>query len=134
MNKGEKNLKAGKAFLEDNSKKPDVITLPSGLQYKVIEEGTGPKPTLADAVTTHYRGTLIDGEEFDSSYKRNQPATFPVSGVIAGWTEALLLMNTGSKWQLFIPANLAYGNADMGDIGPNSTLIFDIELIKIVGK
>jgi FKBP-type peptidyl-prolyl cis-trans isomerase len=130
---GEKNLKEGKAFLEENAKKEGVVTLTSGLQYKVITLGTGQKPKVTDKVTTHYSGTLIDGTEFDSSYKRNKPSTFPVKGVIAGWTEALQLMKEGAKWQLFIPSNLAYGErGSRGKIGPNATLIFDIELISIV--
>jgi len=129
---GEKNKKEGEAFLVANKKKKGVKTLPSGLQYKVIKEGTGQTPKLKDTVTTNYRGTLIDGTEFDSSYKRGQPAKFPVKGVIAGWTEALQLMKVGSTWQLFIPSNLAYGERGAGNIiGPNATLIFDIELISI---
>lgn len=128
----EKNKKEGEAFLEENKKKEGVITLPSGLQYKVITESTGETPKLTDTVTVNYRGTLIDGTEFDSSYRRGQPATFPVKGVIAGWTEALQLMKVGSKWQLFIPPDLAYGERGAGrDIGPNVTLIFDIELLSI---
>jgi FKBP-type peptidyl-prolyl cis-trans isomerase FklB len=129
---GEKNKKEGDAFLAENKKKEGIITLPSGLQYKVIKEGTGETPKITDTVTVNYRGTLINGTEFDSSYKREQPATFPVNGVIAGWTEALQLMKVGSKWQLFIPPNLAYGErAFRRDIGPNATLIFDIELLAI---
>ena len=129
---GEKNKKEGEAFLAENKKKEGVITLPSGLQYKVIKEGTGETPKLTDTVTTNYRGTLIDGTEFDSSYRREQPATFPVKGVIAGWTEALQLMKVGSKWQVFIPSNLAYGERGAGrDIGPNTTLIFEVELLSI---
>jgi FKBP-type peptidyl-prolyl cis-trans isomerase FklB len=132
---GEKNKKEGEAFLAENKKKGDVKTLPSGLQYKVIKAGTGKKPRLTDTVTTHYRGTLIDGTEFDSSYRRGQPASFPVGGVIPGWTEALQLMEEGAKWQLFIPPNLAYGERGMGGvIGPNATLIFEIELISIQEK
>lgn len=128
----DKNKTAGEAFLAENAKKEGVITLPSGLQYKVIKAGTGKKPKATDEVTTHYRGTLIDGTEFDSSYKRGQPTSFPVNGVIAGWTEALQLMPVGSKWQLFIPSNLAYGPRGAGGtIGPNATLIFDIELLAI---
>jgi FKBP-type peptidyl-prolyl cis-trans isomerase FklB len=131
----EKNKFEGEAFLAENKKKEGVITLPSGLQYKVIKAGSGKKPTLTDKVTTNYKGTLIDGTEFDSSYKRGQPATFPVNGVIPGWTEALQLMETGSKWQLFIPPNLAYGERGAGrNIGPNATLIFEMELISIVEK
>src|SRR6478735_5995613 len=126
---GEKNKTDGTKFLEDNKKKPGVKTTASGLQYKVEKEGTGAQPKATDMVTVNYRGTLIDGTEFDSSYKRGQPATFPVNGVIKGWTEALQLMKQGAKYQLFIPANLAYGERAMGpDIGPNSTLIFDVEL------
>ncbi len=110
-------------------------TTASGLQYKVITEGTGPKPTASDTVVCNYKGTLIDGKEFDSSYKRGEPATFPVSGVIKGWTEALQLMPVGSKWQLFIPSDLAYGERGAGaEIGPNSTLIFEVELISIKPK
>jgi len=126
---GEKNKTEGAKFLEENKKKPDVKTTASGLQYKLIKDGTGAQPKATDMVTVNYRGTLIDGTEFDSSYKRGQPATFPVNGVIKGWTEALQLMKAGSKYQLFIPANLAYGERAMGpDIGPNSTLIFEVEL------
>ncbi len=128
----EKNKKEGEAFLAENKKKEGVKTLPSGLQYKVITEGTGRMPKATDTVTTHYRGTLIDGTEFDSSHKRGQPATFAVNGVIKGWTEALQLMKEGSKWQLFIPSDLAYGERGAGQtIGPNATLIFDVELISI---
>lgn len=126
------NKKDGEAFLEANKKKDSVITLPSGLEYKVVVEGTGKTPTANDTVTTHYRGMLIDGTEFDNSYKRGEPATFPVKGVIAGWTEALQLMKTGSKWKLYIPSNLAYGDRGAGQlIGPGATLIFDIELISV---
>jgi FKBP-type peptidyl-prolyl cis-trans isomerase FklB len=109
-----------------------VVTLPSGLQYKVITEGKGKKPKATDTVTTQYKGTLIDGTEFDSSIKRGQPASFPVSGVIPGWTEALQLMPVGSKWQLFVPAELAYGERSPApEIGPDSTLIFEVELLSI---
>ncbi len=128
---GAKNKKEGEAFLTENKKKKGVKTLPSGLQYKIIKEGTGKMPKATDTVTTNYRGTLVDGTEFDSSYKRGQPATFPVNGVIAGWTEALQLMKTGSKWQFFIPSNLAYGERGTGPIGPNAVLLFDVELISI---
>ncbi len=129
---GENNKKEGAEFLAKNSKNEGVTVLPSGLQYRIMNEGAGDKPKATDTVTVNYRGTLIDGTEFDSSYKRNQPATFPVNGVIAGWTEALQLMNTGAKWQLFIPSELAYGERGAGQqIGPNSTLIFDVELISI---
>lgn len=128
---GEKNKKEGEAFLAENKKKEGVITLPSGLQYKVLKEGEGAIPKLTDTVTTNYRGTLIDGKEFDSSYRREQAATFPVKGVIPGWTEALQLMKAGSKWQLFIPSNLAYGERGPSIIGPNATLIFEVELLSI---
>ena len=129
---GDKNMKDGEAFLAENKKKEGVITLPSGLQYKVIKDGTGDIPKATDTVVTNYQGTLIDGTEFDSSYKRGEPATFPVNRVIPGWVEALQLMKTGSKWQLFIPSKLAYGPQAMGPkIGPNSALIFDIELLSI---
>lgn len=125
----------GKAFLEKNKAKKGVITLPSGLQYEVIKEGNGPKPALSDQVTTHYHGTLIDGTVFDSSVERGEPATFPVSGVIAGWTEALQLMPQGSKWRLFVPSNLAYGDRGAGGkIGPGATLIFEVELLSINNK
>lgn len=129
---GDKNRKEGEAFLAENKKREGVKTTASGLQYKVIKEGTGKKPSATDTVTVNYRGTLIDGTEFDSSYKRNEPATFPVNQVIPGWTEALQLMKTGSKYQLFIPSNLAYGERGAGpQIGPNATLIFEVELISI---
>jgi len=128
---GEKNRKEGEAFLAENKKKDGVKTTPSGLQYKVITMGAGPKPTTNDTVVTHYRGTLTDGTEFDSSYKRGEPATFPVTGVIKGWTEALQLMPVGSKWQLFIPSEIAYGPNGRPSIPPSSTLLFDLELISI---
>ena len=129
---GEQNVKDGEKFLAENKKKEGVKTTASGLQYKVIKEGTGPQPKLTDSVVANYRGTLINGTEFDSSYKRGQPATFPLAGVIKGWTEALQLMKVGSKYQLFIPPNLAYGDRVMGpDLGPNSTLIFEVELVGI---
>ncbi|GAB3539096.1 macrophage infectivity potentiator Mip [Pontibacter brevis] len=129
---GSENKQAGEAFLAENKNNEGVKTLPSGLQYQVLQEGTGKSPSASDTVTTHYHGTLIDGTVFDSSYERNQPATFPVNGVIAGWTEALQLMKEGSKWRLFIPSNLAYGAQGAGDaIGPNSTLIFDVELLSV---
>ena len=132
---GAANKKEGDAFLTANKGKEGVVTLPSGLQYKILKEGTGPKPTATDTVVCNYRGTLINGTEFDSSYKRGQPATFPVSGVIKGWTEALQLMPVGSKWQLFIPSGLAYGERGAGaDIGPDSTLIFEVELVSIQDK
>jgi len=124
--------KAGEEFLAANKAKDGVKVLPDGLQYKVLTEGTGPKPTASDTVTVNYRGTLINGKEFDSSYKRGQPIAFPVGGVIKGWTEALQLMPVGSKWQLYIPSDLAYGDRGAGgDIGPGETLIFDVELIAI---
>ncbi len=129
---GMKNKTDGDAFLAENSKKPGVIVLPSGLQYRVITEGKGRKPIASSVVTTNYRGSLLDGTEFDSSYKRGQPATFPVGGVIKGWTEALQLMREGSKWELFIPPSLAYGeNGAGGVIPPNATLIFEVELLSI---
>lgn len=133
---GAANKTEGEAFLAANKSKEGVVTLPSGLQYKILTAGTGPKPAASDSVSSNYRGTLINGTEFDSSYKRGQPATFGVSQVIKGWTEALQLMPVGSKWQLFIPANLAYGEqgAGGGQIGPNSTLIFEVELLSIVDK
>ncbi len=127
-----KNLEAGKKFLEENAKKDGVVTLESGLQYKVIKSGDGPSPKPEDTVTTHYRGTLIDGREFDSSYKRGQPASFPVQGVIKGWTQALLKMKVGDKWELYVPPGLAYGSQQRGEvIEPNSTLLFEIELLEI---
>jgi FKBP-type peptidyl-prolyl cis-trans isomerase FklB len=132
---GEKNAKEGKAFLEENAKKKDIVKLPSGMQYKELTAGKGDSPKATDTVKTHYRGTLINGTEFDSSYKRGQPATFPVNGVIKGWTEALQLMKPGAKWQLFIPSELAYGEGGAGEsIGPNSTLIFEVELLSIEKK
>jgi FKBP-type peptidyl-prolyl cis-trans isomerase len=127
----DKNKKEGAAFLADNKKKEGVKALPSGLQYKVIREGKGATPTAGDAVTTHYRGTFLDGTEFDSSYRRNEPATFPVKGVIKGWTEALQLMKVGDKWQLYVPSDLAYGPQGRDEIPPNATLIFDIELLDV---
>jgi FKBP-type peptidyl-prolyl cis-trans isomerase FklB len=131
----ETNKKAGEAFLAANKTKEGVVALPSGLQYKILTQGNGAKPTLTDTVVCNYRGTLLDGTEFDSSYKRGQPATFPVNGVIKGWTEALQLMPVGSKWQLFVPADLAYGDQARGpEIQPNSTLIFEVELLSIQGK
>jgi FKBP-type peptidyl-prolyl cis-trans isomerase len=132
---GEANKKDGDAFLVANKTKEGVVTLPSGLEYKVLTQGTGPKPAATDTVVCNYRGTLINGTEFDSSYKRGQPATFPVSGVIKGWTEALQLMPVGSKWQLFLPAELAYGERGPSpEIGPNSTLVFEVELLSIQAK
>jgi FKBP-type peptidyl-prolyl cis-trans isomerase len=132
---GETNKKAGEDFLAANKTTDGIVTLPSGLQYKILTAGTGPKPTLTDSVVCNYKGTLLDGTEFDSSFKRGQPATFPVGQVIKGWTEALQLMPVGSKWQLFIPSDMAYGPRGSGPtIGPNSTLIFEVELISIKGK
>jgi FKBP-type peptidyl-prolyl cis-trans isomerase FklB len=129
---GEQNKKLGAEFLEANKKKPGVVTLPDGLQYKILKEGSGPKPSEADTVKVHYRGTLIDGTEFDSSYERKQPAVFPLDGVIKGWTEALQLMPVGSKWQLFIPSELAYGARQAGEkVPPEATLIFEVELLGI---
>ena len=126
------NKAQGEAFLKANQAKPGIVTLPSGLQYQVLTQGTGPKPKPADAVVCNYRGTLLDGTEFDSSASHGGPATFPVGGVIKGWTEALQLMPVGSKWRIFVPANLAYGAQGAGDaIGPNMTLVFDIELLSI---
>ncbi len=123
----------GQEFLKENAKKEGVKTLPDGLQYKVIKEGEGKSPKATDTVSVHYRGTLIDGTEFDSSYKRNEPAEFPVNAVIKGWTEALQLMKEGAKWTLYIPSNLAYGERGFpgSPIGPNATLIFEIELLKV---
>ena len=129
---GENNLKQGAAFLAANAKKPGVKTLPSGLQYKVIKAGDGATPTATSTVKTHYHGTLLDGTVFDSSYQRNQPAEFPVNGVIKGWTEALQLMKVGDVWELYIPSNLAYGaRGSRGAIGPNATLVFKIELLEV---
>ena len=127
-----KAVEEGKKFLESNKKKTGVTTLESGLQYEVLTEGNGAKPKASDTVTTHYHGTLISGEVFDSSVERGQPASFPVNGVIAGWVEALQLMPVGSKWRLFVPSNLAYGERGAGQkIGPHTTLIFEVELISI---
>ena len=126
-----KNKAAGEAFLAANKAKPGVVTLPSGLQYKVLKEGAGAGPKATDTVSVNYRGTLLDGTEFDSSYKRGTPATFPVNGVIAGWTEALQKMKPGAKWQLFIPSNLAYREEGRPGIEPNSTLLFEVELLKV---
>jgi FKBP-type peptidyl-prolyl cis-trans isomerase FklB len=131
----ESNKKEGQTFLASNATKEGVVTLPSGLQYKILKEGTGAKPAASDSVVCNYRGTLLDNTEFDSSYKRGQPATFTVNRVIKGWTEALQLMPVGSKWQLFIPAELAYGERGQGPvIGPNATLIFEVELLSIQEK
>jgi FKBP-type peptidyl-prolyl cis-trans isomerase FklB len=131
----EANMKEGETFLAANKAKPGVVALPSGLQYKIEKEGTGPKPTAGDTVVCNYRGTFIDGKEFDSSYKRGKPASFPVGHVIKGWTEALQLMPVGSKWELFIPPDLAYGPRGAGGvIGPDQTLVFQVELLSIQGK
>ncbi len=131
----EKNAAEGRAFLAENKKRSTVVELPSGLQYEVIKEGTGDMPKASDEVTTHYHGTLINGDVFDSSVDRGQPATFPVGGVIPAWVEALQLMKTGSKWKLYCPSNLAYGSQGAGGkIGPNTTLIFEVELISIAKK
>lgn len=128
-----KNREASDKFLAENKAKPGVVTLPSGLQYQILKEGNGPKPTINDKVKTHYHGTLIDGTVFDSSVERGEPISFPVSGVIKGWTEALQLMPVGSKWRLFIPSDLAYGDRGAGaKIGPGSALVFDVELLDIV--
>jgi FKBP-type peptidyl-prolyl cis-trans isomerase FklB len=130
--KAQKALAEGEAFLAANAKKEGVVTHPSGLQYKVLREGAGASPKATDNVTVNYRGTLVDGTEFDSSYKRNKPATFRVDRVIPGWTQALTMMKTGAKWQLFIPAKLAYGDRGAGTkIPPGSTLIFDVELVSV---
>ena len=129
-----RNKKAGEDFFAQNIKMEGVVTLPSGLQYKILKEGDGERPTLEDRVLCNYRGTLLDGKEVDSSYKRNQPATGPVKGLIKGWSEALQLMPVGSKWQLFIPPQLGYGERVVGGIGPNSMLLFEVELISIQDK
>jgi FKBP-type peptidyl-prolyl cis-trans isomerase FklB len=129
--KAARNLEEGKAFLAENAKKKGVKTLPSGLQYRVMTAGSGASPKAKDSVTVNYRGTLIDGTEFDSSYKRDKPESFRVDGVISGWTEALQLMKPGAKWELFLPPELAYGERGMGRIPSNSTLIFEVELISI---
>lgn len=129
---GKKNKEQGDKFLAENKKKEGVVTLPSGLQYKIIKKGEGKSPTVNDIVTVNYRGTLINGKEFDSSYKRGKPATFPVKGVIKGWTEALQLMKPGAEWELFIPPDLAYGARGAGNvIPPDSTLIFKVELLSV---
>jgi FKBP-type peptidyl-prolyl cis-trans isomerase FklB len=129
--KGAAAQKEGETFLAANKTKEGVVALPSGLQYRILKAGTGEKPTLDDTVVCNYKGTLINGTEFDASEKHGGPATFPVKGVIAGWTEALQLMPVGSKWQLVVPSNLAYGAQGPGDIGPNATLIFEVELVSI---
>jgi FKBP-type peptidyl-prolyl cis-trans isomerase FklB len=126
------NLKAGEEFLATNKEKPGIVSLPSGLQYEVITQGSGPKPLASNKVTCHYHGTLIDGTVFDSSVRRGQPATFPLNAVIKGWTEGLQLMPTGSKWRFFIPPHLGYGDRQVSaQIGPNSTLIFEVELLEV---
>jgi FKBP-type peptidyl-prolyl cis-trans isomerase FklB len=133
--KAEGNKRIGKEFLAANSKKPGIVTLPSGLQYQVITEGTGPKPAITDMVRVHYHGMLINGKVFDSSIQRGQPVELAVNGVVAGWTEALQLMAVGSKWKLFIPSNLAYGDESPSEVIPaGSTLVFDVELLDIVKK
>lgn len=130
--KSAENLKAGQEFLAENAQRPEVTQLESGLQYEVLVMGEGDKPRVDQTVTCHYHGTVIDGRVFDSSVRRGQPASFPLNRVIAGWTEALQLMPLGSKWRLFIPPNLAYGDRQVSaEIGPNSTLIFEVELLKI---
>lgn len=129
---GERKVMIGEEFLEKNKKAEGVVTLPSGLQYKIIKAGTGPKPSATDTVKAHYSGKLVDGTEFDSSYKRGRPESFPLNAVIPGWTEGLQLMSVGSKWELYIPANLAYGEAGMPPvIGPNQVLLFTVELLEI---
>jgi len=130
----EKNKKAGQELFAQNLRKDGIVTLPSGLQYKILKQGDGKKPTLDDKVVCNYRGTLLDGKEFDSSYKKNQPATLPVKGLIKGWSEALQLMPVGSKWQIFIPPQLAYGERVVGGVAPNAMLIFEVELVSIVDK
>jgi len=131
----ETNKKDGEAFLNANKSKDGVVVLPSGLQYKILQQGTGPKPTASDTVTCNYRGTLLDGTEFDSSYKHGAPATFAVGRIIKGWIEALQLMPTGSKWRIFIPSDLAYGERGSGPtIGPNATLIYEVELLSVQAK
>jgi FKBP-type peptidyl-prolyl cis-trans isomerase FklB len=128
---GERNKQEGTVFLAENKKKEGVKILPSGLQYKIIKEGTGKTPMASDTVVTQYKGTFINGTEFASSYQRNEPATFPVKGVMPGWTQALQMMKEGSKWQLFVPPELAYGEQGAGPIGPNATLIFEVELVAV---
>jgi FKBP-type peptidyl-prolyl cis-trans isomerase FklB len=130
--KAEAAAAAGVSFLEDNAKRDGITVLASGLQYEVLTAGDGAKPSREDSVRTHYHGTLIDGTVFDSSYNRGQPAEFPVAGVIAGWTEALQLMNAGSKWRLYVPSELAYGAQGVGSIPPHSVLVFDVELLDVL--
>lgn len=129
--KANQNMEQGQKFLEENGQRESVVSLPSGLQYEILEEGNGAKPEGTSRVTVHYEGRLIDGSVFDSSYRRNQPATFGVRQVITGWTEALQLMPQGSKWRLFIPSELGYGSRGAGSIPPNSVLVFDVELLGI---
>lgn len=127
----EENKAAGESFLAENTKKDNIVTTASGLQYEILTEGEGPSPSSTTSVTVHYKGTTLDGKEFDSSYSRNAPATFPLNRVIAGWTEGLQLMNVGAKYRFFIPSELAYGQRGAGaDIGPNAALIFEVELLK----
>ena len=127
----EENKTAGEAFLAENATKENIVTTATGLQYEVLAEGEGPSPSATTSVTVHYKGTTLDGKEFDSSYSRNEPATFPLNRVIAGWTEGLQLMNAGAKYRFFIPSELAYGQRGAGaDIGPNAALIFEVELLK----
>lgn len=128
---GAENKQKGEEFLQKNAKRDEVTVLPSGLQYEVINEGSGKQPEASDQVTTHYHGTLIDGTVFDSSVQRGEPATFPVNGVIQGWVEALQMMKEGAKWKLYVPSNLAYGAQAAGSIAPHSTLVFDVELISV---
>jgi FKBP-type peptidyl-prolyl cis-trans isomerase FklB len=130
----ERNRREGEAFFSENAKKEGVVTLPSGLQYKILKKGEGKTPTLDDKVVCHYRGTLVNGTEFDNSYTRNQPAALPVRGIMPGWAQALQLMPVGSKWQIVIPPQLAYGDKIVGGIGPNATLIFEVELLSIQDK
>src|SRR5688500_16529512 len=132
--KSKPNIAAGEKFLASNKSRPGIRTTASGLQYEVITEGTGPKPTAEDSVTVHYRGTLLDGTEFDNSYKRGEPITFALGGVIRGWTEALQLMPAGSKYKLYIPQQLAYGTNEVGQIPAGSLLVFEVELLKVAGK
>jgi FKBP-type peptidyl-prolyl cis-trans isomerase FklB len=127
----DRNRREGDAFFSENARKDGVITLPSGLQYKILKKGDGKTPALDDHVVCHYRATLVNGTEFDSSYKHNQPATLPVKGVMAGWAQALQMMPLGSTWQIFIPPQLAYGDKIVGGIGPNAMLIFEVELLSI---
>lgn len=132
---GKVNAEAGEKFLAENGQRPEVVTTPSGLQYEVLQQGEGPKPQAHDQVKVHYTGRLLDGTVFDSSVERGEPATFGVTQVIPGWVEALQMMNAGSRWRLFIPSTLAYGpNGAGGAIGPNATLIFDVELLEVIGK